>query len=448
MNIQGVMSGVVVCNAIADGKTMATAGIQSAIDACAAAGGGIAYLPPGNYLSGTLRLKSNVTLYLEAGAILTGSTRIEDYNPPHLIVAEEAVNVSIAGPGRIDGQGQAFWEKRDIVPEELERRKVFGGWAPMFAYRPKKCPDSLLLFKRCTNVRIEHVHIENSPSWTVHLLACDHAGVQGVRIHSPPYGYNSDGIDINACQDVMISQCDISVADDAICLKNNNAWGLKRPVRNIAVTNCILKTTCNAFKIGTESMDNFENIVFSNSVVAAAEEYGPICGVALESVDGGTTRGICVSNIVMHGARAPFFLRLGKRNQYQPDAPPGCLQDVIIDNIMAIGASVTPSITGLPGHDVRNVSISNIRINTRGGGKAELADREIPEEASAYPEATMFGLLPAYGLYCRHVDGLMLRNFAVECEQSDERPLLVCDDVKHLDADRINVPVAEDPIRK
>jgi len=421
-----------------DARGLATAAIQRAIDACAAARGGTVYIPPGDYLTGTLRLRDNVTLYLEAGATLRGSAQMADYELPHLIVAEEATDVGIAGPGRIDGQGDTFWEKLESVPDELEARKLFGGWAPMFAYRTKERPVALLLFRRCRNVRIEKVQIENSPNWTVHLLACRSAWVRGVRIRSPLHGYTSDGIDINACQDVMISDCDITVADDAVCLKNNNAQGLKRPCRNVTVTNCILKTTCNAFKIGTETQDDFENILFTNSVIDSAEEYGPICGVTLESVDGGAVRGIVVSNLVMHGVRAPLFLRLGNRGRGQEKRVPGRLEDIVIDNIVADGTSITPSITGLPGHAVRNVSLSNVRISTRGGGKAELARREIPEEAAAYPEASMFGLLPAYGLYCRHVEGLTLRNIAVQCEQADERPLLVCDDVAHLHAEALH----------
>lgn len=448
--------------ALPGGEMLNTDAIQRAIDACSGAGGGQVYVPPGVYLTGTVYLKDNVILYLEAGATLLGSPRIEDYRPRNVVVAQGVHTVGIAGSGTIDGQGHAFWEPRDPRTSPFTRRKLFS-WVPHHAYQHKEqASGRLVRIEDCTDVHVHDVVLRNAESWTLYILGCDDVHVHGVRILNPLIGPNTDGIDVDASSNVTISDCTIYTADDAICLKNEVEGYTGRVCRNITVTNCILTTVCNAFKIGTGSRGGFENIVLSNSVMAAGRPtdalardavatidpahygnaLGPLGGVAIETVDGGDLRGVSVSNLVMHGVRAPIFVRRANRaSLHDPSAVPGVLRDVHIDNVIAYGASTSSSVTGLPGYPVEDVSFSNVHIEVEGGGTPELAAREVPEEPTTYPESSMWGRLPAHGLYCRHVNGLSMRDVRISTRHPDARPLLICDDVSDLRVDGL----ASDP---
>ncbi len=423
--------------AAGDGKALDTAAIRKAVDACADAGGGRVYLPPGTYLSGTVILKSNVTLYLEPGATLLGSTDLDDYDPRHLVYARGARNVGIAGRGRIDGQGEAFWEPPAGAPDAAkpwyERER--------FWHKPKARPGRMVCFVQCRDVHIRDVRFENSPGWTIHLLACDSCLVHRVTIRNPLYGPNTDGIDIDACRDVTVSNCIISTSDDAIVLKNTNTDGLARQSRNIAVTNCILTTICNGFKMGTETLEGFENVLFSDSVIAhhpKAPHWPAISGVAVETVDGGHVKNVNVSNIAMQNVRAPIFIRLGARlRRKDPEVGPGTLREVAISHVTAVGAKLPSVIVGLPDDPVQGVRLTDIRVRIEGGGTEDLAARNVPHKPKNYPEATMFGDLPAYGFYCRHVEGLRMRDVDIATEKPDARPAVVCDSVRNLVIDSL-----------
>jgi polygalacturonase len=457
--------------AAGDGAVKDTPAIQAAVEAAYQAGGGTVYLPPGTYLSGPVILKSNVALHLEAGATLLGSTDLADFGagpeartddgertlvasrdpagfrPPHLIYADGAENVAVEGRGRIDGQGHHFWYFRGW---DRDRKAERQGWGEILGYwwECRERPAQMLRFSRCRGVAIRDVTIENAPHWTVHLLACDGVAVRGVTIRNPLHGGNTDGIDLDGCRDVAVSDCLISTGDDAICLKNSDADGLKRSSRNIAVTNCVLETTCNAFKIGTESRDDFENIVFSNSAVWNRPGYPglrAISGLAIEMVDGAELRGVTVANISMQNVRSPIFIRLGNLCRGREVKKAGALRDVLISNLRAEGASLPCVIAGVPDGDVRGVTLSDIRITTEGGGTREMAERVIPEREDSYTEVNMFGPLPAWGLYCRHVRDLRLRNVVMERASADARPAVICDDVKELDADGLKLPAADGP---
>lgn len=443
-------------------QTVSTAAIQRAIDACHSAGGGIVYLSHGLVLSGTLELKSNVTLYVEAGATLLGSSRIEDYTPQNLIMARGARNIAIAGPGTIDGQGHAFWKKLESGGHGTKRRKF--AWCPTHSYdhAPKRS-GKMIRLEGCTGVRVTGVSLANAESWTLHLLGCDDVLVDGVRIRNPLHGPNTDGIDVEACQNVRIANCDIYTGDDAIVLKNRNKDHL-RACRNITITNCILTTVCNAIKIGTESFCDFENIVASNCIIKAGlpdeplcieavksidpEHYGdalaPLGGIAIETVDGANVRGVSVSNIVMTGVRAPIFVRLGHRGIHpvkkDQKSPVGTLQDISISDITARGASCASSITGIPNHLVRNVRLQNVRVTSIGAPLPEWADIELPEKESAYPDPTMWGPTPCHGLFVRHAAGLQLRDVSFAIDKPDNRPAMICNDVIDLRIDHLQTP--------
>lgn len=419
-----------------EGETSDTVAIQSAIDACAEGGGGKVFFPAGRYLSGSLRLKSGVTLVITPEATLLGSTSVGDFRAGPLILAKDAENVGIHGGGTIDGQGTAYWEPRGTS----YKGPAWGGTA-QFEYRALKRP-SFLRFHRCRNVSVRDVRLINSPSWTLHLLRCAGAAVERVTIRNPLYGPNTDGIDINSCTDVQVFDCDIVTGDDGIVLKSTEP-GHDHPSRNIIVQGCWVWSACNCFKIGTETHDHFDTILVTNCHFYSASTKAlerAISGIAIESVDGAHLTNIFVSDVTMEGVRTPIFVRLGHRGgnsertrQVEPRVP-GRIDGVIIRNVTAKRALLESSITGIPGHRVQNIALENIEIEYEGGGLAGWVTDLVPDEEliRRYPEALMFGRLPAYGLYCRHVEGLRLQNIKMRYLSQDARPMLVCEDVRGL----------------
>lgn len=427
-----------------DGKTMNTTAIQRAIDDAFHAGGGMVYVPPGTFLTGSIELKSRITLYFEAGATLLGSASISDYtshpgpsasadaNGRHLIFAQDAEDVTLAGPGRIDGQGPAFWlpsGKPPLPPSDQWADVIAHGWKP----KPTGRPSPMLEFVACRRLRIQDVRVENSPGWTMRAVNCDDVQISGIAVKNPNYGPNTDGMDITGCQNVFVSNCSIDTGDDAICLKSENPYGPEpRLSRNIVVTNCVLTTCCNGFKLGTASEGGFENIAFSNSVIYNSQDAfneRVISGVALEVVDGGWIDGVVVTGIQMQRTRTPIFIRLG--NRARPHLyPQHGLRGVSIENIHSSEALLASSITGLPGTEVEDVTISNVRVGNVLPSRPEWIARTIPELASKYPEARMFGMLPASGLYARHVRGLRLDDLVFSAPPGEGRPTVLFDQVK------------------
>jgi Glycosyl hydrolases family 28 len=426
-----------------DGKALDSPAINAAIDACNRAGGGLVYLRPGVYRSGTVVLKSNVTLYVEAGATILGSLDLDDYtampgppmngdaNQKHLIFAKGAENVTLAGPGRIDGQGQNFWEPSGRPPLPPEDQ-----WADVVAHEWKKKasgrPSPMLEFVECRWLRIEDLRIENSPGWTMRPYNCDNVTISGIAVKNPVYGSNTDGMDITGSQNVSVSNCSIDTGDDAICIKSEAPYGGEpRVTKNIVVTNCVLTTCCNGFKLGTATEGGFENITFSNSVIYNNDvpfKNRVISGVALEVVDGGWIDGVVVTGIQMQRTRTPVFIRLGNRRK-PFDFPQHGLRDVSIENIQASGALLASSITGLPGMEVHDVTLSNLRIDNVLPCLPQWVGRAVSEAPKAYPEARMFGMLPASGLYVRHVRGLRLEDLVFSATASEARPTVIFDDV-------------------
>ncbi|OHB75453.1 MAG: hypothetical protein A2Z25_06895 [Planctomycetes bacterium RBG_16_55_9] len=419
----------------ADGKTLCTTSIQKAIDECSGSGGGTVYLPPGALLSGTIYLKTGVTLKLDPACTLLGSKDLKDYPPTvpafrsytdnytdkSLIYAEKAERIAIIGSGVIDGQGASF-------------------------EGPYRVRPYMIRIIECRNVTVEDVTIINSPMWVQHFLACDDVRITGVTVRSL-VNKNNDGIDIDSCHRVVISNCNIESGDDAIVLKSTS----DRVCRDVAVSNCVLSTRCNALKMGTESNGGFQNIVITGCVIYNTR----LAGVALEIVDGGTMDRVIVSNITMNGVAAPIFVRLGNRARpFKTDMEKpgmGAMRNITISNIEATGANPTGcAISGLPEAAIENLTLSNIRLSFEGGGTKTDAARPIPEEPTTYPEYRMFGKLPAYGFYCRHVKGLKLLNVQLQCEKSDQRHALVLDDVEDAlidDLDASRSPGAEATVR-
>lgn len=430
--------------ATADGKALDSPAINRAIDACTQAGGGVVYVRPGVYRSGTIILKSNVTLYLEAGAVILGSVDLRDYTPQpgppplgdasqtHLIYARSAENVTLAGPGRIDGQGPHFWELSGRAPLSADDQ-----WAEVAAHAWKKKsngrPSPMLEFVECKWLRIEDVRIENSAGWTLRPLNCDNVFIRGISITNPNIGPNTDGLDLTGCQNVFVSNCMIDTGDDAICLKSENHYGPDpRLARNIVVTNCTLSTCCNGFKLGTATQGGFENITFCNSVIYNREgafKDRVIAGIALEIVDGGWIDGVVITGIRMQRTRTPVFIRLGNRSKPH-DFPQNGIRNVMIEDIHASEALLASSVMGLPAKQIEDVTLSNLRIDNVLPSRPGWPSLKLAEKEKGYPEARMFGMMPVYGLYARHVRGLTLRDLSLRSTESENRPAVCLDDVK------------------
>jgi hypothetical protein len=409
-----------------DGKTKDTGAIQAAIDAAARSGGTV-YLPPGKYVSGTLRLRDRIVFRLAAGATLVASADDADFDPYEKLGYESFADrettdfrfallqgralrkVGIFGPGRIDGN------------------------------RTKRGGPKAIALKQCRDIQIHDLTIDNAPNYNISLLGCDTVDIVGVTIRN---GY-SDGIDPDCCRNVRIADCRIESRDDAIVAKASFALGVRGSTENVLVTDCALVNVRNALKLGTESSGDFKDIVFRNCTISARDEGRkpypdgwkpqPSAGISLLTVDGGSLERVRVSGITMTGVRAPLFVRLGSRGLGQRVPVPGQLKDISIAHIVATGATWASSIMGIPGHLISNISLQDIRIAGEGGGKAALLSRDVPEREKKYPDATRFRDLPAYGLYCRHVTGLKADQLDLTIERPDARPAVVLEDVRGTD---------------
>jgi hypothetical protein len=405
-----------------DGNARDTAAIQAAIDA--ATPGGIVFFPPGDYLSGTLRLRSRRVLQLAADATLIASPDDRDFDPPETLEYETFADrettdftfallqgrylqhLSIVGPGRIDGN-----------------RRSRGGPKP-------------IALKQCRHITIRDLTLEDAPNYTISLLGCDHVDIEGVTIRN---GY-ADGIDPDCCRHVRIAGCRVESRDDAIALKASLALGVRRSTEEVTVTDCDLVNIRNGLKIGTESSGDFKNIVFRNCTLSGRPEIWdpppfdirpfPSAGVSIHNVDGGRLEQVVVSGIAMRNVRAPLFVRLAERGWGQAVPAAGALSSITISNLLATGAEWTSSIMGVPGHDVADITLSNVLISARGGGDPALVSRPVPQQKREYPDAARFRHLPAQGLYCRHVTRLRVEQVTLTVDAPDPRPALVLDDVR------------------
>ncbi len=416
-----------------DGATLNTLAIQKAIDACSNTGGAVVF-PAGRYVTGTIYLKSNVTLRLQKGAVMLGSKAMEDYpeNDPDyvfyrkgkinraLIYAYKQQNIALEGDGVIDGQGA------DILTAS-------GKPVVSYAERP-----FLIWMVQCEDIRIEGLKLQNSAMWMQHYMACERIYIHDVEVYNHS-NKNNDMIDINGCRDVIISDFRGDSDDDGITLKSTHAM----PVENVTITNCVLSSHCNAIKCGTESNAGYKNITISNIVIKPSADKEPIygkpagiSGISLEVVDGAAMDGVSISNVIIDGPEVPLFIRLGNRargyDKSKPVPAVGSIENITISNVTAWARYPHgSSITGVPGHRVRNVTLENIRIFYPGGGTAEDAARNVPELEKKYPEATMFGNLSSYGMFVRHVENITMENIEFYLGADDARPPVVLQDVIH-----------------
>lgn len=422
------------------GKTLCTAAIQKAIDRCAEQGGGLVRLPSGVWLTGTLYLASHVTLHLEKGCTLLGSRDRNDYGRPRavatggqpasfaypaILAGSNLQDIAVTGEGTIDGQGEAFRDKTKLRPKAI-------------------------YLTGCRDVHVENVSLKNAGSWMQHYRDCDRLTIRKITVFNH-VSFNNDGLNIDSCRDVTIADCRVDSDDDGIVLKSLS----RKPCENVTIRGCVVSSHCNAFKLGTESGGGFQNIRVADCQIHSPREskviYGRqrgLAGIALEIVDGGTLRNVDVSKIKIDGVSVAIFLRLGNRGRvYEPGgAKPdvGRFSHVTLSEITATNMSdIGCSITGLPGHPVEAVTLSDITIGFDGGGTKEQTARAIPERDDAYPESTMFGTLPAYGFFCRHAKNLAFRNVKLHTAQPDLRHAMVFDDVEDLRIEGLEAPQAD-----
>jgi polygalacturonase len=469
-----------------NGKTLDTPAINKAIDKAATAGGGTIHFPAGNYLSVSIHLKSNIALYLDHGATIIAAEpsrevkydlpepnqwdKYQDFGHSHwhnsLIWGESLENVSILGPGRIWGRGlvrsgsQSRTKEQNDASRDVQVNKSaapFGYPNPRDTVEPGWANKSISL-KLCRNVLIRDISILHGGHFAILATGVDNLTIDNLKIDT-----NRDGIDIDACRNVRISNCTVnSPFDDAICPKSSFALGFARATENVTITNCqvsgydegtLLDGTfkrdykthsvsgpTGRIKFGTESNGGFKNITISNCVF----DYSR--GLALETVDGGLLEDITITNITMRDiTNAPFFLRLGSRLRGPAGGVVGALRRVVISNVVVYNASPKYGsiISGIPGHEIEDLKLNNIRIYYEGGGTKEQAALEPPEKENDYPEPAMFGEIPSYGFFVRHVKGLEMSDIAVSYLKQDARPAFWLLDVKG--ADFRNIKAAHAP---
>lgn len=418
-----------------------TTPINKAIQTCHAQGGGRVVIPAGLFRSGTILMKDNVELHLEAGAILEASTDLKDFpvqpQPAYrsqkdpggwraLIYANEVSNIAITGFGTIDGKGAD--QKPD--PNSVYKSDMDG--------RPRN-----ILFISCKNIRVEGIRMLNAGIWNQHYLNCEDVIVDRINVYNHA-NRNNDGIDIDGCRRFVLSNSIFDTDDDAIVLKSTGAAGCE----DVVITNCVVSSFCNAIKAGTESTGGFKNISISNCVVKPSRNTKPpiygtqkgITGLSLEIVDGGIMDGVSISNITIEGTDCPLYVRLGNRARKHtaaaPEPPVGKMRNIVISNVVAYNTgNYSSSITGIPGHYVENLSLHNIQFYNRGGLKEGQYINEVAnvkEDEKGYPQPTVWKELPSSGLFIRHAKNIQINGLALGAEEADPRTPVIAVDVDGL----------------
>jgi polygalacturonase len=431
--------------AAGDGKTLDTDAINQAILAANALGGGTVRFPAGTYLSASIHLKSNITLYLEPGSVIEAVSEIvTNYDPREsrnstnyqdsghsywhdaLIWGDKIDNISILGPSLIHGNGLHS-----------------GLYGREYRDPPSGSGDKAISMVNCHNVTLRDFSILHGGWFGILATGTDNLTIDNLKIDT-----NRDGMDIDCCHNVRISNCSVnSPWDDGICLKSSYALGFNRATENVTINNCfvtggLIEGTLldgtfkrspadyagrtGRIKLGTESKGGFKNITVANCV------FNDSRGLAIESVDGGDIEDVTISNISMRDVdNSPIFIRLGNRLR-GPDHPPvGVIRRVNISNVVVSGANhkYASIISGIPGHPIEDVRISNLHILQDGGGTAEQAKLQPPEKETGYPEPASFGTMPAYGFFIRHAKGMEFSDATVRTAKEDLRPAFVLDDV-------------------
>ncbi len=425
--------------ALGDGKALDSPAINKAIESAHAQGGGTVWLEGGTFVSGTILLRSNVTLHIAGNAVLRASHDIAHYGPKNLVFAENEKNITIEGPGTIAGDGESWWgAPRKPAPsgppvvfnlKEMEAMHFDAKRAKL----PER-PSPFIHLKRCKGVTVRNLLLQDSTSWTLTFNRCEQARAERVVIDNNYHGPNTDGIGVVGCHNVEIIRCYVSTGDDGIVLKNGFAGDESGPMTRVRVRDCAVRSSTNCFKIGTETWGDISDIEVSNCSFFVDDVWPwTLSGIAVESVDGARVSDVWVRNIEMRNVMTPIFVRLGNRNRFGTKDKTGALEHVRIENVRALNAESPCIISGIPGLRVKDVRMKDIHIQYRDAQERLSISESVPEVETGYPEFFMFGDLPAYGLYARHVDGLQLRDFKVTPRKVNRRAFLQCDDVQDFE---------------
>jgi len=353
--------------------------IQKAVDACAKAGGGTVYLPPGEYTSGTIRLRSHVRLYVESGATLFASQDPAAFDKPALLYGEDLQNISIEGRGTVDGQAEYIWKMNDLddafIRDNMLLAQSLG--KPLMRSFPKGYPTRtmyphLIQLLRSKDVKILGLSFLHSPSWTINPYGCERLTIDGIYIYTDQkYGVWADGIDPDGCKDVIISNSTIETGDDAIVFYSMNWYGPALPCENITITNCRLSSASSAIKFCDGNMNSVRNVTIDNCVITGSNR-----GIAFMVFDGGYVDNVVLSNLVVNcirydwywwGNGDPIYFTIKRRNEVsgqpaKPDEPPaGSIRNVLIRNVVAHGKG-SCLITGHPDSWLDHVSLENVKL--------------------------------------------------------------------------------------
>jgi polygalacturonase len=425
-----------------NGTTLNTNSIQKGIDFINTNGGGRLVFYVGRYLTGTIYLKSNVTIQLEEGAILVGSVNPLDYeqnsNWTALIFALDQKNIGITGKGVIDGQG--FQVANNLV--DLIQKGVISD--PLKYDRPRETirPQNIY-FRGCRNVKIQGIMLKDPGSWNQQYDQCRNVIIDNILVDSKSY-WNNDGVDIVDCDSVSITNSYFDAADDGICLKSHSPDFI---CQNVYIHNNRIRTSANGIKFGTASYGGFRNVRIINNLVFDTFRSA----ITFAAVDGGIVENIIVDSLKSINTGNVIFLRIGERRTGKK----GKMNNVSISNVYAEVPAAKPdagynyegpvednprnispsSIVGMPDAMIENVTLKNIEIHYPGGGNIAYAKvgldelDKVPEMESSYPEFSMFKELPAWGFFVRHAKGIKFENVSLFCAKKDYRTAIVLDDV-------------------
>jgi polygalacturonase len=442
-----------------DGVTLNTRSIQFAIDYINQQGGGRLVFDVGRFLTGSIHLKSNVTIHLLEGAVLVGTLNPLDYDQQGLmamILCHDQKNVGITGIGVIDGQGrQVARNVADLVHKGLIK-DAFRNDRPEVPIRPM-----LIYFRDCKNILIKGVTMKNAAAWVQTYDQCKNVKVDSITVDSRAF-WNNDGIDIVDCDSVAITNSYIDSDDDGVCLKSHDPNSV---CQNVLVKNCTIRSSANGIKFGTASLGGFRNIKLIN--IKVFDTYRS--AIALEAVDGGFLENVEADSLVVINTGHAIFLRIGERQKGKKSR----LENIRIKNVTVEIAATKPDagyeyegpiedmprnispaivIAGLPGNLINNVSFTNIEIKHPGGGNPNFAKislnelDKVPEMASSYPDFSKFIELPAWGVYIRHAKAIEFNNIKLSCNKKDYRTAIVLDDVH--DSKFISTTITESDKKK
>ena len=448
--------------AVSDGKILCTDAVQKAIDFCYSKGGGIVRFEAGRYVLSTVFLRSNVTIEIPKGTELLGVESYYDYAQeekidypiyqdsshtyfhPSMFVGIGCENIKITGGGKIDMR--SVWDEDGVRGEAIKHRGA-------------KC----IALKECKNIEISNLAIVNVTDLAVYFAGCENVDIYNLKLK-----VYIDGISPDNSKNVRIHDCDVETGDDGIVFKSSYTLNRLDICKDIHVWDCKIKSRCNALKFGTETNGGFENILIENIEIKDTR----ITGISIESVDGAIVDGVTIRNVKMTNVNAPIFVHVGKRMRGPSGRAIGKIKNIMLENITASGPyeeyeimpwnyfsykagdrkqnpkvfgvaesfdgtketddwQMTSNICGLKESPLEKITLKNVHLKLDGGVQEYI--RNVPEEAQDYPEVYVYGrILPAKGIYFRHIQGLTLENVTVETYREDSREDFAFDDVDEV----------------